>query len=473
MARVVVMGAGVVGLTTAMLLSQDGHEVTVVERDSAEPGGGHEALWSDWQRRGVNQFRLLHYFQPGFRFNLQRELPEVVDALDAAGALHHNVVALVPEQLSGGFRDDDDQYQALTARRPVFEAVLSRCASSRPGVEIRRGVAIDGVVTGTPATPGVPHVVGVRTGDGEEIHADLVVDALGRRSQLSSWLEAVGSRPAIEEREDCGFIYYGRYFRSADGSVPAMIAPLLQDYGTISILTLPADNGTWGVGLIISARDKALRALKDQATWERTVAAFPLAAHWLDGEPLDDGVSVMAGIEDRHRDFSPDGVPVATGIAAVGDSWACTNPSLGRGATIGFLHAIALRDAMRSNVLDAPGKFAVSFAAMTAATVEPWYRSTLAYDRARLAEIDAELTGEPHEADPVWDFTRALASAAGKDGEVLRARLRIAGVMQGVDEVLADARVFERVIELGSGWRDEPTFGPDREQLLQTVAGES
>src|SRR5215212_2094921 len=78
-ARVVVMGAGVVGLTTAMLLNRDGHEVTVVERDGAEPDGSPEALWSDWQRRGVNQFRLLHYFQPEFRARLERELPAVVE----------------------------------------------------------------------------------------------------------------------------------------------------------------------------------------------------------------------------------------------------------------------------------------------------------------------------------------------------------------------------------------------------------
>jgi 2-polyprenyl-6-methoxyphenol hydroxylase-like FAD-dependent oxidoreductase len=468
-ARIAVLGAGVVGLTAAMLLGNDGHDVIIVERDPTEPEGDADALWSGWQRRGVNQFRLLHYFQPAFRDRLERELPAVVAGLDAAGAIRHNIMSLVPEQLSGGFRDGDEQYEALTARRPATEAVLARTAASTPGVEVRRGVAIEGVVTGTPVDD-VPHIVGVRCASGDELRADLVVDALGRRSPMAPWLEAVGARPPVEQREDCGFVYYGRYFRSAEGSVPAVIAPLLQDYGSISILTLPADNGTWGVGVIISSKDKAARALKDTDAWHRAVAAFPLAAHWVDGEPLDDGVAVMAGIEDRFRDYCPGGSPVATGVVSVGDAWACTNPSLGRGATIGFFHAIALRDAMRSNDLD-PGEFARSFATATADSVEPWYRATVAYDRARLAEVHAEVTGQPHEPDPVWDFTRALTSAGGKDGEMLRARLRIAGLLQPAADVLASPGVAERVIELGAGWRDEPWLGANREEFLKALNG--
>jgi 2-polyprenyl-6-methoxyphenol hydroxylase-like FAD-dependent oxidoreductase len=468
-AKVVVMGAGVVGLCTAMLLSQDGHEVVVLERDATEPAGDHEALWAGWERRGVNQFRLLHYFQPGFRSRIAHEVPSVVDALDAAGALPHNVIALVPEQLSGGFRDDDEQFTALTARRPVMEGTLARCAAAMPGVEIRRGVQLDGVVLGAPDEPDVPHVVGVHTAAGEEIRADLIVDALGRRSPLSGWLEAAGGRGPVEEREDCGFVYYGRHFRSADGSVPGMIAPLLQDYGSVSILTLPADNGTWGVGIIVSARDKAARALKDVATWDRALAAFPLAAHWADGESIDPGVAVLAGVEDRHRDYWPDGTPVVTGVVPVGDSWACTNPSLGRGATIGLMHALALRDAIRNGDLDAPAKFARQYATATAETVEPWYRATLSYDRARLAEVDAEIEGRPHDADEVWQLTRAVASAAGKDGEVLRGRLGVAGLLQSVEEVFATPGMIERVLELGGGWRDEPTYGPSREEFLETL----
>ena len=53
----------------------------------------------------------------------------------------------------------------------------------------------------------------------------------------------------------------------------------------------------------------------------------------------------MAKIADRVRRFDP--VTAPTGVVAVGDSAACTNPSIGRGATLAFIHAVCLRDVMR------------------------------------------------------------------------------------------------------------------------------
>jgi phytoene dehydrogenase-like protein len=53
MAEVLVLGAGLNGLATAMLLAGDGHTVTVLERDAAEPAGGADDLWEGWRRQGV------------------------------------------------------------------------------------------------------------------------------------------------------------------------------------------------------------------------------------------------------------------------------------------------------------------------------------------------------------------------------------------------------------------------------------
>src|SRR5674536_317327 len=67
MARIVVIGAGVVGLGAAMLLAGDGHQVVVLERDPAPPPNDPAEAWRHWQRPGVNQFRLPHGFLAGVR----------------------------------------------------------------------------------------------------------------------------------------------------------------------------------------------------------------------------------------------------------------------------------------------------------------------------------------------------------------------------------------------------------------------
>jgi 2-polyprenyl-6-methoxyphenol hydroxylase-like FAD-dependent oxidoreductase len=470
MASIVVTGGGMAGLSSAMLLADDDHEVVVLERDPAPPPSPADA-WESWNRRGVTQFRLGHYLQPRFRREAERALPRVIAGLEAAGALRLNVVAGAPTELTGGERSEDDDYTVITARRPVAESVFAACADATPGVTVRRGIAVSGVVTGREARPGVPHVTGVRTETGEEIGADLVVDATGRRSPLPDWLEAAGGRRPEEELEDSGFIYYGRHFRSADGSIPPIIGPLAQNYGSISILTLPADNGTWGIVIVAGAADTALRVLRDVEAWNATVRSLPLAAHWLEGEPLEDRIQMMAKIEDRHRQYVIGGEPVATGVVALADSWACTNPSLGRGISMGMLHALALRETLRGAPADEPVVFARAWDDATAATVEPWYRATVAFDRHRLAEVGAEIREEVYRPDdPVWDIGQGLQFAAGQDPECFRAALSIAGLLQTAEEAMARPGVFEKVVQLGEQWREAPRLGPNRKELMAIVS---
>ncbi len=472
MAQSVVIGGGVVGLSTAMLLAGDGHEVTVLERDPASPPATPDELWQSWERKGVNQFRMLHYFLPRFRSTLEAELPDVIAALEAFGAFRSDPMGAAPESLTGGVRDSDAQFVGLTGRRPVVEAALGRTAATTDGVSIRRGVVIEALLDGEPVVPGIPHVVGVRTDAGEELRVDLVVDASGRRSTLPARLAAVGARPVVEELEDCGFVYYGRHFRSADGSVPPNLGPLAQNYGSVSVLTLPADNGTWGLGIIVSASDAPMRALRDVARWEAMWRSFPLVAHWLDaGESISDGVAIMAKIEDRHRSFVADGQPVATGIAAVGDSWACTNPSVGRGSTIGLLHAVALRDCLRDSTGD-PLAFAQAWNDATLQTVEPWYRATLSYDRHRLGEIEAQRGGAVYESDdPAYAITKALEFGAMSDPDLMRAYLSVVSMTALPDDAIAAPGVFDKILAIGDDWRDAEVPAPDRSGLLELVGG--
>src|SRR3984957_18116024 len=472
MAKIVVVGAGVVALGTTLLLAGDGHQVTVLERDPEGPPGDPAQAWERWQRPGLNQFRIAHAFLGGFRAIVDAELPGVAAALQDAGALRLNFIRdVLPAAASGGWQQGDERYAWLTGRRVLVEGGLAAAAEAAPGVEVRRGTAVAGLVTGTAALPGVPHVTGVRTKAGEVIPADLVVDMSGRRAALPDWLADIGARRPSEELEDSGFVYYGRHFRSADGSVPPFLGPGLIPWGTVSSLTLPADNGTWAVAVVAGSKDTALRPLRELDRWEAVVRALPLAAHWLDGTPIDDGVQVMARLEDRYRGFVVDGKPVATGVVAVADSWACSNPANGRGASIGMLHALTLREQLRTAGLADPVAFAAAFHAATAETVEPWYRATLVTDRHRLGEVEAGIRGAAYDSpDPAYQLEMALDAAFGRGPECTRANFDITFVLRTPDEVFAAPGLRDKTLKLGSGWRDAPPFGPTREQLLALVS---
>jgi 2-polyprenyl-6-methoxyphenol hydroxylase-like FAD-dependent oxidoreductase len=466
--RVAVVGGGMVGLCTAMLLARDGNDVTVLERDEA-PAPDPENAWEDWERRGVNQFRLAHLFLARFNALIAAELPELRSDFVSAGALAWNVVANIPDDFTGGARDGDEMFDLLTGRRSVMEAVAARRAEDSAGVTIRRGCTVAGL-EGGPRDGSVPHVTGVRLSEGGTVDADLVLDVGGRRSALPTWLEAIHAAPCHEELEDSGFVYFGRHFRSADGALPVAIGPPRQDYGTLTALTLPADNGTWSVTLVASARDTAMRALREADTWTTVVRSLPLAAHWLDGEPLEERIVFMGKIEDRIRDTAPDGAPVVTGVLSVGDAWACTNPSLGRGVSIGAMHAVALRDLLRSDATRSPMALAQGWREITQATVEPWYRTTLHFDRHRLAQVEAEMEGRPYDPpDDEWRLQAALGRATLADPGNVRAQISMAMMWRLPSEVFAERAFTERVLAQAQELANEPALGPNRAELLAMV----
>jgi 2-polyprenyl-6-methoxyphenol hydroxylase-like FAD-dependent oxidoreductase len=438
---VIVVGGGLVGLCSSLLLARDGHRVRLLERDPAAPPPPDVDPWDRWERRGVNQFQLLHGFLPMFRQLLDAELPDVNPALEAAGAYRFNRLRGLPDELTGGWRPGDERFESVTGRRPMVEAALARLVDQQPGVEVLRGVGVRGLLTGTPRHSGIPHVTGVATEGGDELHGDLVVDASGRRTRIPELLEAIGARVPPAEREDTGLVYYGRHFRSSDGTVPEVFGPPVQHHESITTVTLPADRGTWGVALVATGQDTVARAARDPDVWTRVVKSYPLIAHWLEGEPIT-GIDVMAAIHDARRDFWRDGVPVATGIVPVGDAWACSNPSLGRGASIGLRHAIALRDVVREVGTRSAVELVRRWHEETRATVEPLYRDCLDFSRHRAREIEAQVAGRAYEpSDPGWQVGKRLAARATGDPDLFRAAMSIAALVARPVEVLSDPTV--------------------------------
>lgn len=466
MAGIVVCGGGVIGLCTGLMLAGDGHEVTVLEVDSPGPPGTPAAAWGDWRRAGVAQFRQPHNLFPRFRAVVDAELPGLTERLVAAGCPWVDYTDPLPPSIEDRApRDGDDRLRFVTGRRPVTEAVVAAAAEEHPRLTLRRGVRATGLVAGPAALPGVPHVAGVRTATGEEIAADLVVDAMGRRTPSAGWLADLGTRPAHQEREDSGFVYYTRYFTGPE--LPRRIGRALAPLGSISVLTLPGDNGTWSVTLFAPTRDAPLKALRDPGAFTRVVAACPLQAHWLDGTPITD-VLAMAGVLDCYRRIVVDGAPVVSGFLPVGDAWACTNPSAGRGLSVGIVQAQLLRGVVRDS-LDDPAELVRAFDEGTEREVTPFYRNQLAADRARIAEMDAIRAGtQPPPPDP---RQVALLTAAMHDPEVFRGLAEILTCLALPQQVMARPGMPERVGRFAAAPPPPPTPGPDRARLLELLAG--
>jgi 2-polyprenyl-6-methoxyphenol hydroxylase-like FAD-dependent oxidoreductase len=448
---VVVCGGSVIGLASAMLLAKDGHQVTVLEVDEQGAPPPREA-WEGWERKGVPQFRQPHNLFPRFQTILDAELPEITERLLDAGCVWLNDPFRPPPHLDQTPRPDDARLRYLTGRRPAVEAAFAAGARDASGVTVRRGVRVlDYLYDGD-------RVVGVSTTEGE-VRGDLVVDAMGRQSATVDLLTARGTAPAFTSR-DRGYTYYTRYFRGPER--PAFMGPGLTPIGSFSLLTLYGDNDTWSATIFITSDDRPLKAVRDPDVFTRVVGACPLHAHWLDGEPLTD-VLPMAGVLDRHRGFVVDGRPVVTGLLAVGDAWACTNPSAGRGLSVGLVHAQQLRRVVAAHDGDLE-KLALRWDEVTEEHVGPFFHNQVKSDSFRLAEMAAHRDGtEP----PVDEQAARFQAAAMADADAFRGLVEMVYCLAFPEEVMARPQVAAAV---AAAKVPEPRLmGPDRKALLELV----
>jgi 2-polyprenyl-6-methoxyphenol hydroxylase-like FAD-dependent oxidoreductase len=470
MADIVILGGGPTGLATAILLAQQGLDTVVLDRDKAPPDDPEEA-WESWQRRSVGQFRLVHYVQPGGRALMEEHLPSVFSEMEAVGAIRYNPAEAQARRLPDGPGTDLDlsRFETMTTcRRPLIEYAYASAARKSPGVEVRHSCPATALVTGSEVIPGVPHITGVLTESGETIVAKVVVDAAGRRSPLAGMIQAAGGRQPREDAFEAGFVYNTQYYRGE--SLPEARDDLLSAIGSISVLTLPGDHGWWSVTLYHSPKDKLMRKVRDPLVFERVVRALPNHAHWADGTPQGSCFS-MASTANTTRQFVVDGVPSATGLVPVGDAWGFTNPSIGRGITLGLMHAVDIAPAIAEDVED-PRRLAADWKRRTDERAARWHASTVDFDRVRAPEVEANLQGLPDPfdpSDPSVAGPRAFASASHYDPEVLQMFFEVVGCLSLPDEVMARPGAFERVLDVAMSTPPHSSPGPTRKQLEELL----
>ena len=108
MARIVVIGGGLIGFATALMVAKQGHDVTILERDPAPPPGTPGEAWDHWERQGVMQFRQPHYLLPQGLRVLEEHLPEMACAIRNAGAIPHTMLSALPPGITDRAPRPDD-----------------------------------------------------------------------------------------------------------------------------------------------------------------------------------------------------------------------------------------------------------------------------------------------------------------------------------------------------------------------------
>lgn len=501
MARILIVGGSVAGLATALALSQDGHEVQVLERDATPLPASPVEAFERWERRGAPQVWHSHAFLARLRNLLATRAPEVLAALHAHGAYDLPFADCLPPSLEDRTPAPGDEELTLFAcRRITFEWVLRQQVLTRSGVRWRCGVEVLGFEAEREATTGLPRVTGVQLrsqerGEGvERCPADLVIDASGRRSQAVRWLGAIGAAAVDEESEDCGIFYCSRFYRLRPGAAPPANQGVVgADLGYMKFGIFPGDGGIFSITLAAPVDDAPMRALLRETPFEAAARALPAIRDWIDparAEPVT-GVRAMAKLRNRRRRFVREGEPLALGLYVVGDAAVCTNPLYGRGCSLAFVHAFALADVLREHGAD-PRAAALAFDDATRRELLPWYRAARDQDREAREVAAAQARGEnPDETtsrasgpsapgQPVDPkaflrsvFRDGLMPALRTDIEVVRAFLRVFNLLVPPDAMMTDPDVMARVLAAWRGRENRPALelpGPERAAMLALLA---
>jgi 2-polyprenyl-6-methoxyphenol hydroxylase-like FAD-dependent oxidoreductase len=333
--QVVIIGASMAGLFAAAACSGAGARVTVLERDVL-PGEPRS-------RPGVPQGLQPHVFLHRGLLAAEQLLPGLDEDIRNAGAVPFDTGDLAWLGEFGWNTRQVEVFEVLSTTRPLLEATVRRRVATHPLVDIRSSVEVVGIAGGAGQWQ-------VRTRGGELLATDLLIDASGRSSRLSTWLAQTGCADARITEIDARIGYATRLYQGDArlNGIPGIIVTPTPTRPTGGA-ALPAEDGRWLIGGIGAAPQRPPRDAEGFASFLAGLRDPALSALAKRLTPIGDvAVHRQTGNRRHHyeecRDW-PDGLLV------VGDALCAFNPVYGQGITVAALEALALRTALD----DGPG----------------------------------------------------------------------------------------------------------------------
>ncbi|HEY3889008.1 MAG TPA: FAD-dependent oxidoreductase [Caulobacteraceae bacterium] len=482
--NLLVLGAGMAGLFTALAFAPGTREIVILERDPPLPEGGVEAAFAEWRRRGVGQLRHSHGFLARMRNVIKHRHPALLDQLREAGCREIGFTDLMPAALRQTYAPQagDDDMVILTSRRTSFEFIVRRYVEALAGVTIVSDAFVRELIVS--AEPGAPlRVQGVRGDQNDQPRewlADVVIDAQGRLSEAKEQLVAAGAI-IPEESEDCGILYFTRHYRRiAEADPPVSRATGTGDLGYIKYGRFPGDNGCFSITLAVPEVETALRqAVLKPEVFQQICGMFPGIADWMDpagSEPIS-RVFGMGDLRSHWRRFVSPERRAILGFFALGDSLIRTNPLYGRGCSFAAVESEILRDVLDETV--DPALRARLYDTRVTTALRPYFEDMRAQDRSAIRRAANALDPAyraPLRAKVLQSFIGdGVGVAVRADVDLLREAIREFNM---VDPPRAWLRRPENMLKVVGHWargrtanarHHPPPLGPGRAEMMAAL----
>ncbi len=446
----VVLGGGLAGLLGARVLADHYGQVTIIDRDELVAAKARP-------RRGVPQGRHIHALVARGQQAIEELFPGISDELQERGVPRIDQLADARFYANGHrLRQARTGLVVLSASRPVLEEAVRERVLERPEVEVMSGHDIVGVSTNADRSR-VTGALAISRADGSaevDIPADLVVDASGRGSRATRWLEELGYGRVEEERVEVDLGYASAVYalpeRPFGDDDAVIVAPSPAQPRGCAVARI--EGGRWLVTLMGVLGDHPPVDHEGFLDFARTVRPSIVAERLAEGDVVQPPVAIHFPASTRRRVERLKRLPAGFGL--VGDAVCSFNPIYGQGITVAALEALAL-----GRHLERGGEpRALELAREIAGVADsPWQMA---------AGADLAFPGVPgHRPLPARLANRYLPrlhAVAEYDPVVSTAFVRVAGLVDP-PETLMTPRIMGRVLlgphraALASSRRQEPT----------------